>query len=228
MIANATEGQNSVPHDLEAQTTEETITALVEVVEKQQQQIDDLQERVSDLEDDLDEQDDDLDEERDTRAKDDAQLRQRITAVEDNIDDLEDDQDDATPTPEAGNPPEKTPIERLSDGGDEDVSEHVTSSIERALTLFEHIRDWGKKTPKGITLRPEDSPKKLLEAATGETLAWQQYYRAAEALERLSKGAVTFFDHRKHGKTVVLHEDTGLYDRLATDTGRSQPSLVAD
>ncbi|WP_133305068.1 hypothetical protein [Halonotius pteroides] len=48
--------------------------------------------------------------------------------------------------------------------------------------------------PKGYCLRPKDNPKQLLEADRDENLAWKQYYRAAEALEGLSEGAVTFFD----------------------------------
>jgi hypothetical protein len=109
------------------------------------------------------------------------------------------------------------------------MAQHVTPSIERAVTLYEHIEDWGSRTPQGITLRPADSPKQLLKAARGETLAWQQYYRAAETVEQLTRGAVTFFDHRKHGETLVLHEDSAVHDRLTdTTAGRSQSSLAAD
>jgi hypothetical protein len=80
-----------------------------------------------------------------------------------------------------------------------------------------------------MTLRPADKPKDLLEAATGESLAWQQYYRACEALESLSKGAVTFVDTNRHGKTLVFHDETAVHARAtATNHGDSRPSLVAD
>jgi hypothetical protein len=69
----------------------------------------------------------------------------------------------------------------------------------------------------------------LLEAAYDESLAWTQYYRAAEALERVSKGAVTFFDPQKHGKTVVLHEGSDVHDRSSESGPSRQQSLsVAD
>lgn len=121
-----------------------------------------------------------------------------------------------------------TPIERLNEGDREDVAQHVTPSIERALTLFENLTDWGSKAGVGYTLRPADSPKTLLEAARDESLSWSQYYRAAEALESLSKGAVTFFKHNDHGKMIALHEDSDVHDRVTTDTARSHSVAVSD
>jgi len=38
---------------------------------------------------------------------------------------------------------------------------------------------------------------------------------AAETLEELTKGAVTFFDSDKHGKMLVLHERSEAYDRVS-------------
>jgi|APHM01.1.fsa_nt_gi hypothetical protein len=167
------------------------------------------------------------------QAKADAQDRQRLTEVEDAVDELEDDlSGHADPTPQAEKTAQMeplTPIERLSEGDREDIAQQVTPSIKRAVALFENLPDWGTSTLKGTTLRPADRPKELLEAATGESLAWQQYYRAAEALESLSKGAVTFIDHRRHGKTVVFHDETDVYSRaMETSTGDSRTSLAAD
>jgi hypothetical protein len=215
----------------------DAVTELAEDNEQLRAEVADLRddERDADLEDDSDEEEsdedlrDDLRDEQQTRAKEDAAIRQRVTNVEERLDDVEEGGlPDADPTPDRQQSMALTPIERLADGNEEDVSQHVTPSIERAVTLFEHIRDWARKTPKGYTLRPADSPKTLLEAARGESLAWQQYYRAAETLEQLTKGAVTFFDHDRHGKTIVLHEHSEVHSRVTSETDHSQPSLAAD
>ena len=205
-------------------------TELVEAVTSMADEIADLRETVEEQQDTIDDLKDQLRAERETRGEQDAEIRGRLTEVEERVEDIEEHgSSDADPTPEAAQTDSLTPIERLSDGDRDDVAQHVTPSIERAVTLFEHLTDWGSRTPQGHTLRPADSPKQLLEAVTGESLAWQQYYRAAEALEQLSRGAVTFFDHRKHGRTLVLHDDTAVHDRLTDTTpGRSQSSLVAD
>lgn len=135
------------------------------------------------------------------------------TDVEQVIDDVEgrgsNDTDDSTD--------EYTPIEQLSQS--DDLSEVTDSvSVERAVSLFTNLPKWGKKTPKGIVLRPADNPLSLLEADRDESLAWRQYYRAAKALERLSRGAVTFVDSDRHGKMLVLHEQSDVYERLVDGT----------
>lgn len=113
--------------------------------------------------------------------------------------------------------PDTTPIEQLSLADDvTDVTDSV--SVERAVSLFRNLPKWGKKTPKGICLRPKDNPLQLLETDRNESLAWKQYYRAAKVLERLSKGAVTFFDSDRHGKMIVLHEQSDVYERLTNGT----------
>jgi Skp family chaperone for outer membrane proteins len=97
-----------------------------------------------------------------------------------------------------------TPIERVSEMNVEDTGIDVTPSIERAVSIFDHWREWSNKTPKGRVLK--SGLKNLLRTATGESLAWRQVYRAAEALEELSKGRIEFIDHRKHGKMLVESE----------------------
>jgi len=136
---------------------------------------------------------------------------------EEEIEELGADLDTSKPTPKAGETPlqasDLTPIEQLS-GADEvsDVTDSPT--VERAVALFKNLRNWGSKTTKGIVLKPADNPLSLLEADQDESLAWKQYYRAAEALERLSNGCVTFFDSDKHGKIICLHEQSKTYDRI--------------
>jgi flagellar biosynthesis GTPase FlhF len=178
---------------------------------------DDLEQEVADLEDRLDEQTDEA-------ARDRAETKQRVSALE------EADSGDETPTPETAETTEQgiesTPIEQLSQSDDvEEVTD--SASVKRAVSLFENLRDWGQKAPKGIVLRPADNPLSLLEADRDESLCWKQYYRAAQTLERLSRGAVTFFDSDRHGKMLVLHEQSELHDRV-TDGPLSMSSVGAE
>ncbi|RJS96779.1 hypothetical protein D3261_18835 [Halococcus sp. IIIV-5B] len=94
-----------------------------------------------------------------------------------------------------------TPIERLSIMDAEDTGIEVTASIERAIAIYEHWKEWSSKTPKGRVLK--DGQKSLLRTATGEQLGWRQVYRAAEALEELSKGRIQFIHHNRHGKMLI-------------------------
>jgi uncharacterized protein (UPF0335 family) len=208
------------------------VEQLVDRVDDLEQEKADLVDRVDDLEQekaDLVDRVDDLEQE---TARERAEDRQRLTGLEEAVEDVEEDTSPTSdPTPQAGKDASTeplTPIERLSESGDStDVATNVTASVRRAVKLFDHLPDWGQATPKGRVLKPSDRPKQLLEAATDESLAWTQYYRAAEALERLSKGAITFFDHQKHGKTLVLHEGSDVHDRATqSKTGRQQSSLV--
>ena len=146
--------------------------------------------------------------------------------VEEEIEELEADLTDPNHTQEpgdpAGQPTELTHIERISCAAGDDISS-VTDSVaaRRAIALWRHLPKWGKKTPKGYCLRPADNPKQLLEADQDESLAWKQYYRAAETLEGLSEGAVTFFDSDKHGKMLVLHKQSDAFDRVQSSLSAS-------
>jgi hypothetical protein len=100
--------------------------------------------------------------------------------------------------------PDMTPIERLSKMDIEDTGIDVTPSIERAVSIFDHWEEWSDKTPKGRVLK--SGLKMLLRTATGEKLAWRQVYRAAEALEELSKGQIEFIEHKRHGKMLIESE----------------------
>jgi uncharacterized protein YjiS (DUF1127 family) len=93
------------------------------------------------------------------------------------------------------------PIERVAKMETEDTGIDMTPSIERAVSIFDHWKEWSDKTPKGRVLK--SGLKNLLRTATGESLAWRQVYRAAEALEELSKGQIEFIDHSRHGKMLI-------------------------
>jgi polyhydroxyalkanoate synthesis regulator phasin len=139
--------------------------------------------------------------------------------VEAEIEDLETELISSNPTQETAQsteqPADVTHIEKISRAAGDDISS-VTDSVvvRRAVALWRNLSQWGKKTPKGYCLRPADNPKQLLEADQDESLAWKQYYRAAEALEGLSEGAVTFCHSDRHGKMLVLHEQSDAFDRV--------------
>lgn len=143
-----------------------------------------------------------------------AELSGRISEVEAGL-------TDENPTPNGGETATQradlTPVEQLSQADDPgEVTDSPT--VERAVSLFKNLPQWGSKTPKGVVLKPADNPLSLLEADRDESLAWKQYYRAAEALEQLSEGSVTFFDSDRHGKMIVLHEQSEAYDRVVNGT----------
>lgn len=232
MSTNISKGFESIPTD--ADGIEQTVTGLLEVVEKQQQQIDKLtetvdeqQRQIDDLRDDVDDLRDELDDRPTVEVEDGSDPLGSVTvngaplgrAVKSKPSqtDVEDMIQDGTPTPNDDKTTiqedDTTPVERLAVADDvEEVTDSV--SVERAVSLFRNLPNWGAKTPKGICLRPKDNPLELLEADRDESLAWKQYYRAAKVLERLSKGAVTFFDSDRHGKMIVLHERSDVYERV--------------
>ena len=144
-----------------------------------------------------------------------------IVDVEEQLDDVEAGSggatggDDAAETTQQDT--EMTPIERLSRMDAEDTGIDVTPSIERAVSIFDHWQEWSQKTPKGRVLK--DGLKNLVRTATGEKLAWRQVYRAAEALEELSKGRIEFIHHNRHGKMLI--------ESAAARGGDCQPSSAA-
>lgn len=187
-----------------------------------------LRDELDEARDEIEANADDVSEIQQHAGRERADLSRRVSEVEQTIDNV--DLSSPTPTPEPGETgvqrEDLTPVERLTTDGD--VSDVTTSaSVERAVTIFENITDWGNKTPKGYTIRPQDNPVSLLEAARDETLSWRQWYRAAETLEQLSRGAVTFFDSDRHGKTLVLHEKSDVHDRV-TNGSLSSSSVRAE
>jgi TolA-binding protein len=217
----------------------EMFEALKQTVETLQSDKEQLEDRVSELESEkddlqnqLDEKDDEiqslreqLNDEREKRSADVEGCHSRISELKQDIDDV-------NPTPQGSENTTRgddlTPIEQLSRA--DDVSEVTDSpTVERAVSMFKNLDSWGSRTPKGIVLKPADNPLSLLEADQDESLQWVQYYRACEALEQLSQGAVTFFDSDRHGKMLVLHKQSEAFERvvgshtasLAENKGRS-------
>jgi Skp family chaperone for outer membrane proteins len=197
---------------------------LANLVDEIAQESAQAQERAREAEARVDDLEDRLDEHQEQSARDSAETKQRVTAVEET---LESAGVEANPTSQAGEttiqPDDLTPVEQLSCA--EDISEVTDSpSVERAVTIFKNLPDWGRRSPRGYVLRPADNPVSLLESACDESLCWRQWYRACEALEELSQGAVTFFDSDRHGKMICLHEQSDTYERVTS--GSLSPSTV--
>lgn len=112
----------------------------------------------------------------------------------DQTDDDEDEQDDLLP------------IERIAqlkedDEPDENPFADTTPSVDRAVVLFNHFRDWSNKVPKGRVIK--NGLKNLLNTAMDATLSWKQVYRSCRKLEEWSKGRITFKKVDRHGWILV-------------------------
>lgn len=143
----------------------------------------------------VDELEAELQEYRDHNERDKAKIRRQVTEAVEGSERSDSDQ-------EQGEGRDLLPIERLAKfGEDSTVVADVTASVKRAKAIFQHFRQWASKTPTGYVVK--DNLKRLLETATGESLAWKQVYRACRTLEKWSKGAIRFKKTRRHGWMVV-------------------------
>jgi hypothetical protein len=195
----------------------EGLASLVRQTAKKTNTVD---ERATENSADIGELEQDLDDEKDKRSASIEGVHNRVSSVEDQI-------TASNPTPQAektnAQAGDLTPIEQLSQA--DDIDEVTDSqSVQRAVSIFKNIDNWGCRTPKGIVLKPADNPLSLLEADQDESLAWKQYYRAAEALEQLSQGSATFFHSDKHGRIICLHSQSEAYQRVVE--GELTPSSV--
>ena len=208
------------------QSTGPTDDALQDQLQQLQRRIDALEDENEQLHSKLEETREQQREDRHALArenhnlrKDNDQLRERVDRAEDSrghiIEDIVDVEEQLADL-EAGSAgskgggdapettmqqPDLTPIERISMMDAENTEIDMTPSIKRAVAIFDHWENWSEKTPKGRVLKSD--LKTLLRTATGEQLAWRQAYRAAEALEELSKGRIEFVDHSRHGKMLI-------------------------
>jgi len=206
--SNSHDRHNTVP------VTREEFEALKESHEQLQQEHEQLQSEHEQLKEKHQQLKDDLQDTQEHGGKERAELSARVSDVEAAIEDesVGVNSDESTLQRD-----ELTPIEQLSQA--DDIDEVTNSvSVRRAVSLFKNLHDWGSRTPKGIVLKPSDNPLKLLEADRDESLCWKQFYRAAEALERLSEGSVTFFESTRHGRTICLHEQSEAFERVVNGT----------
>ena len=181
-------------------TEESTVAALREQVADLKDVIEEQSNRIDLL---LKERDEDrpriaeLEEYRAENEHDKATIRQQVTEVEQTDSSADAGSDDS----DAKSDSMGTPMEQVLRAGDAGVLGHVTTSVERAITMAEHFSQWAGKAPNGLVIK--DNLKTLLETATGERFAWNQVYRAAEALEDATNGAIEFTKHRRFGWILV-------------------------
>lgn len=205
-------------------STEEKVTTLVSVVDELQETVEQLEttverqsETIAEQAEQIDDLRDRLAEHQESSARDRAETKQRVTTVEETLESADVDADPGVGTEQTTiQPVDLTPVEQLSRADASEVTD--SPSVERAVTVFRNLPEWGQKTPSGVVLRAEDNPVSLLEAERDESLSWKQWYRTCETLEKLSRGAVTFFESDKHGKMICLHEQSEAYERATGGT----------
>ena len=164
--------------DVESKTAE-TVAVPKALLEK-------LLDRVDELEEELQEY-------REENEYDKARIRQQVTeAMESERSESESGQDDGR---------DLLPMERLIQLGESAVTANVTASVKRAKEMAEHFSQWSSKAPSGYVVK--ENLKTLLQTATGERLHWRQVYRAAEALEKFTQGAIQFEKHQRHGWMLI-------------------------
>jgi uncharacterized protein YoxC len=220
-IEELTEEKDELRQDVEKLTEEKD--ELNQKVEKQSDRIDELEGQNHDLEQTVQSQQDEIDELRseltEHQEKSGRKIAETLKDVNQLQESLEGDSNGIIPAPNDGQTAIQEhnlkPIEQISRADDQNLDEVIDSpSVRRAVSLFQNITDWGNRTSKGVVLKSSDNPLSLLSADMDESLCWKQYYRAASALEGLSEGAVTFVNSERHGKMLILHEHSEVYDRM--------------
>lgn len=117
-----------------------------------------------------------------------------------------------------------TPIERSALMDHDELKDQSGPSDRRAIMLFKHWGKWSTSVQAGNILKTCDSLKSLLSTACEEDLSWKQVYRACRHVERLSKGAIVFVDHKKHGKMLKQTRD---FVSMQATSGKLTSSSVA-
>jgi chromosome segregation ATPase len=176
------------------ETTDDTdeLRARVEALEAENERKD---ERIDEQDEEIDRLSRDLAGER-ARA---TNLEETIDAQAERIDELEAgtaQTDESVPRDDS-----MLPMQRLIEAGEAGVLGHVTERVDRAKAIAENFGQWSKKTPNGLVIK--DGLRDLLNAVTGERLAWSQVNRSCEALEEFTNGAIRFKRTRRHGNILI-------------------------
>lgn len=140
-------------------------------------------------------------------------VSKKFSGHEDELEELEsrfEDDEGGGEADESDSTDDLLPIERLSklkereseqDGEGENPFADTTPSVDRAVVLFDHFRDWSQKAPKGRVIK--SGLKKLLNTVLDERLTWKQIYRTCRKLQEWSKGRIAFKKHERHGWMLV-------------------------
>jgi hypothetical protein len=208
-------------------STEDTVTALVEVVEKQQETINELTETVDDLREELAETKAAVDNEREERTLDVAKDRQRLTDVEDRLDAIEDGgSGDANPTPDAdnnGSSTPQTPLERVCAFSEDMAERELTANQSRARFVAQDVTDYADKVPAGYAIRSGDIAT-VLKAGTDSKGRTQTVARVLDFLDDLGGDGVEIVERRGTKRVVFSEETAARLERI----GESSPSSPSD
>ena len=140
-------------------------------------------------------------------------VSKKFSGHEDELEELEarfEDSEGGVSNDETGSQDSKLlPIERLAQMKEQNknhpaLPKNGRESFDRALSIFENFQDWSKKTPKGRTVT--NGLKNLLEAVTGEKLAWRQVYRAMDKVQEWTNGVIEHKTTSRHGHVLVAKE----------------------
>lgn len=195
---------------------EDTITALVEVVERQQRELEQLREELAETKAAVDN-------EREERTLDVAKDRQRLTDVEERLDAVEEGgSPDADPTPDGhdnGSSTPQTPLERVCAFSEDVAERELTANQSRARFVARDVTDYADKVPAGYAIRSGDIAT-VLRAGTDSKGRTQTVARVMDFLDDLGGDGVDVVE-RRGSKRVVFDEETAArLERI----GESSPS----
>jgi len=166
MSTNTAEGKEIFPH--EPSSTDEKVDALIEVVERQSEAIEELQkeserkdERIAELEEKLSEQ-------QSESAKDRAEIKQRVTALE--AEDEEPDSEPETPTPEAEETTIQEPETALEDVvqlPEHMAEDSLSANQQRARFVAKDIHEYSRSVPAGRVIKSSELRRVLTAAEDG-------------------------------------------------------------
>jgi chemotaxis regulatin CheY-phosphate phosphatase CheZ len=208
MSTNTTEGIQSYPHDTDG-SIDDTVNALIEIVEDQQKRIDELEDR--------------LDDEQTQRGKDDAELRGRITDIEERLDDVED--AETTTEPQGsddetdGSAYTETPLEQICSLPEEAVVSQLTANQRRARFIARDVDQYASKVPAGYSITSGEIST-VLRAGTDCDGRTQTVARVMDFLRELGKGDVKVVKRRGTKRVVLSEELVGRLGQIdAVDDG---------
>ena len=174
---------------------EETVNALVEIVEDQQKRIDELEDR--------------LDDEQIQRGKDDAELRGRITDAENRLDAVEEDESTTeTHTPDGekdASTRTQTPLEQICSLPEEAVMSQLSANQRRARFVARDVDQYASKVPAGYSITSGEIST-VLRAGTECDGRTQTVARVMDFLDRLGGDAVKIVK-RRGTKRIVFDEE---------------------
>lgn len=226
MSINATEGNQSYPHD-QSRTVIEAIESFVESTTDALAQSDASESAVSAVResgeevaqtvgatvarqsDAIQELEDKLAEERETRAKEDARDRQRLHEAETRIESVEEGgSGDKTPTPQAEETtiqkPE-TPLEDVIRVPEQVAEENLSANQQRARFVAKDIHEYSRSVPAGRVIKSSEL-RRVLSAKKEGRVYTETVSRVIEFLTKLGEESVKVRETQQ-GERVVVFTD---------------------